>query len=87
MVSPVQGSRVVESVLGLGRSVLRGLGMLGSVSVISQLVTVVVLMPGLPVLLVKPAGQRASRDIHPAQRREVLYGEPPGAGGRRTRSG
>ncbi|MFI7124809.1 ABC transporter ATP-binding protein [Nonomuraea sp. NPDC050153] len=79
--SPV---RIVESVLGLGRNVLTGLGMLGSVTVISPLVTTVVLASGLPMLLVelRLARQRASmmRDISPAQRREMFYGELLGSG-------
>ncbi|MEV0386483.1 ABC transporter ATP-binding protein [Nonomuraea sp. NPDC050643] len=79
--SPVQ---IVESGLGLGRNVLTGLGMLGSVTVISPLVTVVVLVSGLPMLLVelRLARRRARmmRDITPAQRREMFYGELLGSG-------
>ncbi|SEG75519.1 ATP-binding cassette, subfamily B [Nonomuraea solani] len=75
---------ILESVLGVGRNVLTGLGLLGTLTVISPLVTVVVLASGLPMLLVElrlsRRRARTMQDISPAQRREIFYQELLGGG-------
>jgi ATP-binding cassette subfamily B protein len=75
---------ILESALGVGRNVLTGLGLLGSLTVVSPLITVVVLASGLPMLLVElrlsRRRARMMQAISPTQRRELFYQDLLGGG-------
>ncbi|PZG19239.1 multidrug ABC transporter permease [Nonomuraea aridisoli] len=75
---------ILESALGVGRNVLTGLGLLGSLTVVSPLITVVVLASGLPMLLVElrlsRRRARMMQAISPTQRREFFYQDLLGGG-------
>ncbi|MEV4566026.1 ABC transporter ATP-binding protein [Nonomuraea sp. NPDC049419] len=75
---------MLESAIGVGRNVMTVLGLLGSLTVVSPLITAVVLASGLPMVLMelRLSRRRAGmmQAITPAQRRELFYQDLLGGG-------
>ncbi|GAA3535175.1 ABC transporter ATP-binding protein [Nonomuraea rosea] len=73
------GQGIVTGILGTARSAVTLIGMIGSLAVISPVLTGVVLAAGAPALVaqLRLSHRRASMmwDIGPAERRQIFFGE------------
>ncbi|MEU4832117.1 ABC transporter ATP-binding protein [Streptosporangium sp. NPDC023615] len=72
-------NQAVDGMLGVGRAAVTIAGFLGSLFLLAPLMTVLVLMSGVPTLIAEVAlSRRRARmvwDVGPVERREIFYGQ------------
>ncbi|MEU4807208.1 ABC transporter ATP-binding protein [Actinosynnema sp. NPDC023587] len=72
-------NQAVDGILGTGRSAITVVGFVGTLLLLSPVMTVLVLLCGVPALAAQTAlSRRRARmfwDIGPAERREIFYGQ------------